>query len=172
MRILALDLATVTGWAIADSRDYPVLVHLQANVKKPLQPESGVERFSGAAGQGAFFDSFESWLRKMTYRHEVERLACEQAFIGPKTHQATGRKLLGMAALAEWHANRIGIPCEFYNVQSVRKHFVGFTGQRARMKRAVIGACESRGWTVADDNEADALALLDFAMFNLDRAAA
>ena len=167
MKTLALDTATRTGWAFADSETYPLLMPLQANVDEPPQPQSGVVEFRAGADPealGQYFFSFSSWLEKMCANFEIECLVFEQPFAGPKTHQATTRKLFGMAAEVERRAHILMAPCFQSLIPDIRKHFLGFTGARETMKNAVIDACRYRGWEVTDDNEADALAVLDHFM--------
>ena len=47
---------------------------------------------------------------------------------------------------------------------TARKHFLGKgRGKRDEMKEAVQHQCQLLGWDVADDNQADALCLMDYA---------
>jgi Holliday junction resolvasome RuvABC endonuclease subunit len=51
-----------------------------------------------------------------------------------------------------------------YAVATVRKHFIGDAKlKRTEAKSAVIAECLRRGWSVQNDNEADAAALWDLA---------
>lgn len=167
VNVLCLDLATVTGWAVADSATYPRLIPLQANIDKPPKPQSGVVTFRGGADKeslGQFFWAFNEWLIAMCENFGVDCLVFEQPFVGPRTNQTTARKLFGMAGAVETIAHARDATCFQANISRVRKHFIGFTAGRASVKAATIQACQNRGWQVADDNEADALATLDWFM--------
>jgi hypothetical protein len=70
----------------------------------------------------------------------------------------------------------MGIPHRRYQVQSIRKHFLGkaltskdYPGltkdeARSEIKKVVMNRCRALGWAVDTDDEADACALLDYAM--------
>lgn len=150
--VIALDLATVTGWA----------------VWRPAGSVAYGSRRLGRAGDadGAFFAGYHSWLADMITVEQPAAIVFEAPWVGPDTHQQTARRLMGLAVVTELVAHLREIPrVREVNVASVRKHFVGNgRGERAAMKRAVIEGCRQRGWDPKDDNAADALAVLDFAL--------
>ncbi|MEO0035188.1 MAG: hypothetical protein RLZZ501_1211, partial [Pseudomonadota bacterium] len=65
-----------------------------------------------------------------------------------------------MGVLTAWAEVR-GVPYQGVTVQHIKKHA---TGKGNADKAAVIEAMRARGYTPADDNEADALALLHWAI--------
>ena len=122
-------------------------------------PKTGVD-------VGRFLCAFEDWLTAdLMARTRPERVVFETAWVGPKTNQATARKLMGMAGEVEKICHRNGLMCVEANNASVRKHFIGKgRGTRDELKQMTIEACRARGWQPANDDEADALAILDYAL--------
>ena len=145
--ILALDLGTTTGWALrpADGRVVSGTVSFRPG------------RFDGG---GMRYLRFANWLT------ELERLS------GPITaiwyeevrrHAGTdAAHVFGglMATLTAW-AERRGVPYEGVPVGTWKRNLCG---KGNATKEAVIEAVKARGFAPADDNEADALALLLWAI--------
>lgn len=142
-KILALDLATTTGYALG---------------RIGGAPSSGQKRI-GSEGDslGAFADEFDFWLNGI-----VERLAPGLIYYeapinqSGKTTAATTIKLRGLA----YHVHMIGFRHRIIvrpgNVQTVRREFCG-SGHAS--KDQVVEECRRRGWSVAGTDEADAVAL-------------
>jgi Holliday junction resolvasome RuvABC endonuclease subunit len=65
-----------------------------------------------------------------------------------------------MASLTSWAELR-GIPYEGVPVGTIKRHA---TGKGNASKEAVIAAACTRGYSPADDNEADAIAILHWAL--------
>lgn len=145
--ILALDLGTSTGWAL-------------------LTPEgrivSGTESFKPGRfeGGGMRFLRFRRWLAELkttaepigaAYFEEVRRHA------GVDAAHAYGGFLATLTAWCEHHQ----IPYSGVPVGTIKRHA---TGKGNADKAAMITAAHARGFAPADDNEADALALLAWAM--------
>lgn len=169
MLVLALDLATSTGWAMADSETYELRTSLESAVSKPPRPESGFyEVPKRARGNiGAFLDDFEKWLRAMISVSLPTMVAFEAPLLRGNTSIDTARKLMALAAVTEMVCYRADCVqrCFEANNATVRKHFIRKgSGKRDEIKRLTIIECEGRGWNVQNDDEADALALLDYAM--------
>lgn len=150
--IIALDLASRLGWAT-------------------WQPDGTVRHGAHSiarvgAEDGAFFGAYSLWLSDMITVERPESLCFEAPWIGPDTAQQTAYRLMGLAAITDMTAYLREIPrVRQVNNASVRKHFTGVgRAARAEMKRLVTRACLQRGWQPIDDNAADALAVLDFAM--------
>lgn len=138
--ILALDLGTNTGWAV---RRDGVTVSGTASFK--------VGRYEGG---GMRYLRFQRWLDEMgqggldsIWFEEVRRHA------GTDAAHVYGGLLATLTSWAEHH----GIPYSGVPVGSIKKHA---TGKGNAPKEAMIAAAVARGLTPADDNEADALALL------------
>lgn len=142
--ILALDLGTTMGWATK--------VRTGAIVSGATNLEGG--RFEGG---GARFLRFNQWLElrvapiDVCYYEEVRRhLSTDSAHI-------YGGFLAILHAFCEYRQiPYIGVP-----VGKIKKHA---TGRGNANKQAMIQAARDRGHTPEDDNEADALCLLYWAI--------
>ena len=142
--ILALDLGTTAGWAIRLTSGQTI----SGNVSF----KSG--RYDGG---GMRYLRFAKWLDELAghdlgliYFEEVRRHAGTDA-----AHVYGGL----MATLTAWAELR-GIPYEGVPVTTIKRHA---TGKGNADKGAMISAAKARGFTPADDNEADALAILHWA---------
>jgi|SRR6185369_1918839 len=149
---IALDLGTDCGWALE-----------QAGVVT-----SGVQSFRPGRydGGGMRYLRFRRWLDELRGGAEVERVAFEEV----RRHQGVdaahvyGGLLATLTAWCEQHS----IPYEGIPVGTIKRFA---TGKGNANKPAMIAAAIAWGYTPADDNEADALALLRFVM-NDNKAAA
>lgn len=147
MTILALDLGTTTGWAmrLADG----------VVVSGTMEFRSG--RYEGG---GMRFLRFRSWLDHLLdgaktidliHFEEVRRHA------GTDAAHIYGGFLAHLSAWCELkHIPYQGVP-----VGTIKRHA---TGKGNAGKDAVIAAMRTRGFTPEDDNEADALAILTWAI--------
>ena len=143
--VLALDLGTRTGWALA-SADGPIV--------------SGTESFKPQRfeGGGMRFLRFKRWLTEVkggglaaVYFEEVRRHA------GVDAAHVYGGFLATLTAWCEAHE----VPYAGVPVGAIKKHA---TGKGNADKAAMMAAARARGFEPADDNEADALALLAYAL--------
>ena len=145
--ILALDLGTHTGWA---------LHQLDGTIT------SGTENFKPHRfeGGGMRFLRFKQWLNELlaasvhinaVYFEEVRRHA------GVDAAHAYGGFMGHLTAWCEHH----NIPYQGVPVGTIKKHA---TGKGNAGKNEMIAAAIVRGHTPVDDNEADALALLHWAI--------
>jgi hypothetical protein len=145
--VLALDLGTHTGWALR-AGDTPIT--------------SGTEHFRPQRfeGGGMRYLRFKRWLTEIkaaaggideVYFEEVRRhLATDAA-------HAYGGFLAVLTSWCEHHRIAYqGVP-----VGTIKKHA---TGKGNADKDAMIEAMRARGFAPVDDNEADALALLHWAI--------
>lgn len=145
---LCLDLATVTGWAMAG-----------LTPKGKIQVQSGTQSFAINArieGAGMRYLRFSRWLDEMAKGVTIERLAFEE--VKQRAASVAAGHMYGgfMATLTAWcEAN--AVPYEGIPVQTIKKHA---TGKGNASKDDVIKAMRAKGHVVKDDNEADALALL------------
>ncbi|WP_174436433.1 Holliday junction resolvase [Azospirillum brasilense] len=159
--VLALDLATNTGWTLGRLPMQPLLP-MQARVQKPPKPLSGAIRF-GRPGCtiGAFADAAEAWGRDFMEKHRPTGLIYEKPILPQDTTPDTILKLNGLALIFLMLAHRFGIRwVRTAQPSTVKKHFCGSGGPG---KEGVQAECLARGWTFATDDEADALALWDYA---------
>lgn len=146
-RLLALDLGTTTGWAL-HAPDRSVI--------------SGSESFHPGRfeGGGMRFLRFKRWLTEIkntvdgldaVYFEEVRRHA------GVDAAHAYGGFMAHLTAWCEHHQ----IPYQGVPVGTIKRHA---TGKGNADKAAMLAAMRALGYTPADDNEADALALLCWAL--------
>jgi Holliday junction resolvasome RuvABC endonuclease subunit len=151
MKILALDLATNTGVAIGNAHEKPLC---------------SSERL-GEAGDlhGARFLQAQYMLSRLIKKHHPDLIAIEAAIAGgvqggqERVQLAMGLRACVMS-VAHMHKTKV----EEYAVQTVRKHFIGNAKlRRDAAKTATINRCQQVGWRVANDNEADAAAVWDYA---------
>lgn len=152
MSILAIDIATVTGWASCS----------------PIR--SGSVAFPGDLGE--FCWNFENWLQASIEKFRPIMLAIEQPIVvHGKTNFSTTSRLVGAYAIAR----KVAYDHELETIEATpsqwRKHFIGrgsaplgVLNKRKWLKAAVIDECCRRGWNPTDDNAADALGLLSYAM--------
>ena len=147
--IMALDLGTITGWAIREP---------QGNIT------SGTVSFKGGRfeGGGMSFLRFKQWLTDFkntlgtidaVYFEEV------RAHKGVDAAHKYGGFLAHLTSWCEHHQ----IPYQGIPVGTIKKHI---TGKGNAPKESVIAAVKNKGFSPADDNEADSLALLDFVLNN------
>jgi len=145
--ILALDLGTTTGWALRDTDG------LITSGTLSLRPG----RFDGG---GMRYLRFANWLA------EIDRLTGPMAaiwFEGVRRHAGTdAAHVYGglMATLTAW-AEQHGVPYQGVPVGTIKRHV---TAKGNAGKEAVLAAVRARGFSPADDNEADAIALLLWAV--------
>jgi crossover junction endodeoxyribonuclease RuvC len=142
--VLALDLGTRCGFAVSGS-----------------PPISGTWDLAPAK-QRRFEGAGMKWLRLRSFLDEthklrpVGRVVVEEVrrHLGVDAAHAYGGALAVVSAWCE--ANNVpysGVP-----VATIKKHA---TGKGNAKKEAMMEAARGRGWSPADDNEADALWLLD-----------
>ena len=141
MRILALDLGTHMGWAITDGASGTL--HLQTPAQR---------RFEGAGMK---------WLRLRKFLDEVgtvSLVALEEVrrHAGTDAAHAYGGAL---AVVTAWCEEK-HIPHTAFSVGTIKRHA---TGKGNANKAAMMQAAADKGWTVEDDNHADALWILDLA---------
>ena len=145
--MLTLDLGTTTGWALqsADNQITSGFVSFKA------------QRFEGG---GMRYLRFKRWLSEMksltgdvhaVYFEEVRR------HVGVDAAHVYGGLMATLTAWCEHH----NIPYQGVSVGTIKKHA---TGRGNASKEEVMTAMRVKGHVVKDDNEADALALLHWAM--------
>jgi len=141
MNILALDLATLTGWAHSDGA-------------------SGVQSFKPRRGDslGMRYLNLRAWLSRIYEVAPFELVAYER----PLLHHRGGHAaevLLGMAThVLSWAAEH-GIETTTRTPGEIKRHALG-KGRGSKL--AMMLACEKKfGHEPIDDNHADAMWLLD-----------
>lgn len=151
--ILALDLGTTSGWAL---RDRTGRITSGSQSFKP-------QRFEGG---GMRFLRFKRWLTELKAHAEgIDALVFEEVRRHASTDaaHAYGGFLATLTAWCEHH----GVPYQGVPVGTIKKHV---TGKGNASKDEMMVAMRARGYQPADDNEADALALLHWAIQQHDAA--
>ena len=151
--ILALDLGTTTGWALRGS---------DGNIT------SGSESFRPQRfeGGGIRFLRFKRWLTELKAHAEgIDTLVFEEVrrHVSTDAAHAYGGFLATLTAWCEHH----GVPYQGVPVGTIKKHV---TGKGNASKDEMMAAMRARGYLPTDDNEADALALLHWAIQHHDAA--
>ncbi len=152
MLILALDLATRTGWALGALDD--------------RAPRFGSIRFASVgASHEAVFAGALTWAAAFLKAERPERIVYEEPmrFRAGRSRQGNDEIAYGLAAITQAVAYLRGI----YDVRKatardVRLHFLGHNPKRAVAKKATVQRCRALGWEVVDDNEADACAIWSY----------
>lgn len=160
MRVLALDTATSTGVAIGGAGwDKPKAWSVDLGKKQP-------------------WPLIFSRMLRLVERYVDEFKPNVVAVEAPASGQHGNPNLIMLAGCALGQAAKMGVRPEVYYPNSVRKHFLGrsyvakdFPGlsrpkAKLAIKNLVIARCRLLGWTVENDDAADAAALLDFALAN------
>lgn len=148
--ILALDLGTKTGWALSFNGTI----------------FSGTENFATSrfSGGGMRFLRFRNWLDYIHDKTPVEGVFFEEVrrHLGVDAAHVYGGFLAHLSAWCEDHQ----IPYQGVSVGIIKKHA---TGKGNASKDEIISAMKMKGFDPKDDNEADALALLDFSLKNFSK---
>lgn len=145
LNILALDLGTTTGWAL---RNAGVIQHGFISFK--------TGRYEGG---GMRYLRFGRWLNEIAASAEIGAVYFEEVrrHAGVDAAHVYGGLL---ATLSAW-CERRNVPYQGVPVGTIKRHA---TGKGNAGKEVVIAAMRVHGHPVTDDNEADALALLHWAM--------
>jgi len=146
MNILAIDIGTRTGWALR-TRDGGV--------------RSGTESFSAGKHDGPG----QRWLKFRAFLTETGRSAGELHAVyyeDVKNHAGVLASHIygGFLAHLQYWCEMNRIPCVPVGVGQIKKHW---TGKGNAKKEEMVAEAERRGFKPVDDNNADALALLDLA---------
>lgn len=148
MKVLALDLATRTGWALGDGRTF----------------ESGHETFELRRGDSAGWRylAFTRWLEVLIRPHEFGLVVYEQPF-AMRSGQAT-EITMGFATRVQERCAQVTLDHTAV-VGSLLKKWT--TGKGTAKKADMVEAVTRRWRRVEDHNEADAVALLHYAFAEL-----
>ena len=145
MNILALDLGTNTGWASCVGG----------------VTMSGVQSFTPGRfeGAGMRFLRFNNWLNDVFAITKFDAIYFEEVrhHVGIDAAHAYGGY---MAVLTAWCELR-KIPHAGVSVGIIKRHW---TGKGNANKAAMIAEAKRRGFPVKSDDEADSLAILDYAV--------
>lgn len=157
--LIAFDLATNTGIALGDVSGKPI----------------GLSENLGDMGvhHGARFSQALRMATNLIVEHKPRWIAIEEPIAGGvKGDENRLKVLMGLRACIYGVAHMRKVPVYEYAVPTVRKHFIGQGNlTSAKAKDAVQRRCERLGWRAANHNEADAMAVWDYARSRLARVA-
>ena len=163
--ILALDIATRTGWAVGEIGGKPVF---------------GTYRGDPEWGEGRIFSAFAEWLERRVEEFHVKQLFVEEAYVprermrfvragqavpraGPgPVNMDVIRRLIGLRAVARMVAWEQQARYEELGIGEIARHFTGharWVGGRAGKKAATVRMARFYGFDVRNDDEADAVAI-------------
>jgi hypothetical protein len=169
-KILAIDPATVTGFAVGQTDGEPVW---------------GTRSFRHGQSNGEIISMFRFWLNG-AIQQEYPKIVCFEApYIArpgpqrkggpPPQNAATLRRLLGIVGQIEATCAELSIECYETPTQEFTKFFTGrgrWPGGSAAKKAQTILACKRLGWLDVSADEADALSLFCYAESIIDPVAA
>ena len=145
--LLALDLGTTTGWAL---RAPDGLITSGTVSFRPSRYDGGGMRYLRFTNWLTELDQLSGPIAAIWYE-EVRR------HVGTDAAHVYGGL---MATLTAWAELR-GVPYQGVPVGTIKIHA---TGKGNAPKEAMIAAARARGFHPADDNEADAIAILHWAL--------
>ena len=151
MKVLTLDLATKTGFAVGD-------------ISNGDRPVSGVQQLPSTGNDiGRFLFALDKWLSDLVTVHNPDLIVFEAPLFlaGGKSNITTARKLMCLAGMTEYICTKHKIRCAECNVSTIKKYF---TGNGRAQKHDMINKCRAIGLSPRDDNEADAIAIYFHAM--------
>ena len=145
--LLALDLGTTTGWALRNRHG------LILSGSESFRPQ----RFEGG---GMRYLRFQRWLDAVLLSEPKPRRV---VFEEVRRHAATDAAHVygGFLGTLSACCEQFAIPYQGVPVGTIKRHA---TGKGNASKAEIIAAMQALGHSPADDNEADALALLHWAI--------
>lgn len=147
MKILALDIAKTTGWAISKGETTIV---------------SGSIKFTQTDfGELAF--AFKKWISGKLDRERPDLVAYEAPVV---KHAHAAKILIGLSWMVVLACQERGIPCVSVNNTSVKKFFVGAVCGKDTKPYPVTVEAERRGHCPQTTDEADAIAILYYVRTN------
>lgn len=149
MSILCLDIGTKTGYAYETNSCKDVI--------------SGVEQFKNGQfyGGGMVFLNFRRWLNDL--KSKIREPLTSVYFEEVRSHKGTAaaHKYGGFIAILTSWCEHHNIPYQGVGVGTIKKYI---SGKGNASKQEVIAAVVARGYNPKDDNEADAIALLNYVL--------
>lgn len=156
-RILALDLASRSGFAFGEPGAGPVVF--------------GSHRFaSPGASHQAIFGKAIDWTTEKISELKPDMVIFEEPlfFRGRKSRAGNNEILYGLPAIISGVCFNFNVfDVRQARVDDIRMHFIGCKPKREEAKRRVMQRCRQIGWDVPDDNAGDACALWDYACAQL-----
>jgi len=171
MPILALDLGTVTGWAVEGASGY-----------QDLSPQSyyrcdqcGTTKNAGRQGTkcdcggvwertaqpwGTRFSVFHTLLTQLIKQYQITAIVYEEVLFNPKQGYLAPQMWGGFFAVMHLVATDHNIFYDGVPVKTLKKFW---TGSGNSDKDVMVTTAQKRGYNIIDHNEADAIALLYYA---------
>lgn len=146
--VLALDLASTTGWAWGSPQ---------------APPDFGTHRICRPGSQRArVYREFREWLELMLTTRHTDIIVYESPalpmIMHGRTNISTIKLLIGLAEhLEEWALDEVEL--REATVAQVRAHFIGRNCKASIAKPQTMARCRELGWNVETSDEADACAL-------------
>ena len=154
--ILALDVATVTGWA--------------AGNRLSNQPSVGVINLKDGRGIGGKLGLLTRQLSEIVEQYEPEMVIFEQPWLGSGQRSSqTMRLALSLCAGVELVASWYDVKCLEVPIPTWRKHFIG-AGRKPKgessnwCKVQAQHRCKVLGWGDLTSDQAEACGIWDYAM--------
>lgn len=159
--VLALDIATVSGWAFGDAGEKPQ----HGTFACPVTGDD----------LGRYGVAYRGFLRNLILSTRPKLVVYESPILPPPkfdkaagrivqvTNIATVRKLNGLIMLTETTCHDEGVPVEEITAGQWRKSFLGSfyprSGERDDLKRAAIAACRQMRWEPNGSDDAEAMGI-------------
>lgn len=147
MKVLFFDLATSTGYAAGSLRG----IEAWGTFELPRTFEN----------IGKFLNIADRRIEKLVERFSPSMIGFESPFINRRIDTIVKvRKLAGLANVVEQVADRHEIDCVEASTDEICRHFVGrdYPRNHDAKKIAVKVKCRDLGFSIANDDEADAIA--------------
>lgn len=161
MGILALDVATTTGWAFGDAGDKPQ----HGTFKLPATGED-LGRYGYLYVQWLVAKLRELGPKEIVFEETIlpmPRFDNRAGMFTRATNILTLRKLYGLAFVTEVVATMEGVPCSQMPAAEWRRLFLGQhypkKAKRDELKRAAVAVCRLHGWEPNSTDDADALGI-------------
>lgn len=168
--VLALDLATRTGWAHAGPEsvpDWPRSKPFSGSVLVPPEPRPAVLFGTVVTGKpgtshGHRHAALGSWLEEIAGRLRFSLVVIEQPMPAKFSRNLAATEIaLGFRAVVQAFAFRRDLAFAEVPIVSAK---AWFGSRMSKDKRPMIATAQSLGWQVGTDHEADALAILDLTL--------
>jgi len=168
--VLALDIATRSGWAFADAAAalaWPRSRPFSGNALVPPEPRPPVQFgtiFTGKPGSthGERSANLSDWLATFQEARDPGLIVIEQPMPAKFSRNLVATQIaIGLRMVVQAHCHVHGLLFREVPIISAKAWF----GSRLiKDKSPMIACAKSLGWDVATDHEADALAILDLTL--------
>lgn len=171
MRVLGLDQASRTGWAIAED-----------GMRKPVSGVWNTRQATQNGDETPYFHDFRRRLTDIVREHKPERIFFETPIL--MRHDTVAGIILryGLIPVIQLVSADAGLPPpqmvangdwheRFLGVRSVPPSLKGASSHHKTRwwKEAVVTACAKRNWYITDHNEADACAIADYGLASVSK---